>query len=345
MTRTLVALGALFAVSLVTPAAIAQAPGTSQAPGTTPPPSPYPGTPQPYPGPPEGTPAPPTTPPTTPEPSVPPATPYGPPPTTPTPPIAPPFAPYPGSPQPAPGPVEPAPPFSATPPPPGYPVAAGVAPGTATTGAMPVPGAKNADDERHDSGLGLEWVWINADVGASYVGLDSLSSSLSLHTQKSSGPAFGAGAGVRLLFFSAGLRARDLQLSNFGDLWEINGEAAFHTRIDHFDPYFGVRGGYAFVGNLSQSAIGAPDGVSPDVTIHGYNAGFIAGCDYYFNHYISLGIDLDPEFLFLQRPKVALPSDLPGPVQTTLEQNPIYKESGTSIGFGFTGTARLGVHL
>ena len=61
-------------------------------------------------------------------------------------------------------------------------------------------------------------------------------------------------AGVRLLFFTLGARARDLQLSGF-NLWELDGEAAFHIRIWRIDPYFGVRGGYAFVGSLGSGAV------------------------------------------------------------------------------------------
>lgn len=213
---------------------------------------------------------------------------------------------------------------------------------------MPTAGPKNADDEPHDSGLGLEWLWLDADLGASYVGLDSLNSStFSLQHSSSSGAAFGVGAGVRLLFFTVGARARDLQLSSF-NLWEIDGEAAFHMRIDHVDPYFGFRGGYAFVGSLSSTDIGSPTGTSPDVSVHGYSAGLMAGCDYYFNHFVSLGVDLNPEFLFLQRPKVAPPADfsaLPPAAQTQVENSPLYQASGTSIGFGFTGTAHVGVHL
>lgn len=344
MKRTLAAVGALAIASVFASTAVAQTPGT--APLAPPPPAPpYPSSP--YPGSAPETPVPPTTAPVTPEPTPPPATPYGPPPTTPTPPITPPFAPYPGSPQPSPAPLSPAPPFAGAPPQ-AYPTTTGVAPGTATSGAMPDAASKKSDDEARDSGLGLEWLWLKGDLGASYVGLDSLNSStFSLQHSSSAGPAFGVGAGVRLLFFTLGAVARDLQLSAF-NLWEINADASFHMRIDRTDPYFGLRGGYAFVGTLSSSAIGSPSGTSPDVSVHGYNAGFVAGCDYYFNHYLSLGIDLNPEFLFLKRPKAALPADfdaLPAAVQMEVLASPLYQESGTSIGFGFTGTAHLGVHL
>src|SRR5579872_6234125 len=165
------------------------------------------------------------------------------------------------------------------------------APARAQESPPPAP-PSNAQDESSDSGLGLEWVWLNADVGVSYVGLDSLNSSnFQVQNTKSVGPVFGVGAGVRLFFLTLGVRARDVPLSEL-NLWELNGEAAFHTRFDRFDPYIGVRGGYAFDGSLSSGTVQAVQGQPPPgVNVHGWDVGPILGCDYYFNHYFSLGID------------------------------------------------------
>jgi hypothetical protein len=208
-------------------------------------------------------------------------------------------------------------------------------------GATSGPVYGNANDEPKDSGLGLEWVWINADIGVDYTSMDSLSSSnLGIQKASSFGPAVGVGAGVRLLFFTLGARVRDLQLSDFS-LWEVNGEAAFHIRIDHVDPYFGVRGGYAFVGTLSSDAVAS--GAS-DFSVHGFNAGLMFGFDYYFNHLFSVGLDGNPEFLFLQRPPIV---SLTPAQQMFLnaQQLAAYQQSGSSVGFGFAGTAHFGVHF
>lgn len=241
---------------------------------------------------------------------------------------------------------QPAPPSA---PPPGYPLTV-PEPGSPTTGPIsptPVPSTPS-DDESRDSGLGLEWVWIRANLGATYVGLESINSSnLQIQNSASGGPAFGFAAGVRLLSFTVGIAARDLQLSEF-NLWEVNGEVAIHMRKDRLDPYFGVRGGYAFAGTLSANAVDTPTGGSAGVSVHGYNAGLMFGGDYYFNHFVSLGIDLNPEALFLQRPKAALPANfslLPPSVQTAVKANPLYQASGSSVGFGFVGTAHVGVHF
>ena len=268
------------------------------------------------------------------------------------------------SPAPAPEPA-PAPAPAATPPP---------AESPPPPAASDTSTSSSEEPKKEDTGLGLEWVWINADAGYSFADLGSFSShSLGITTTSSSGAEFGLGAGVRLFTLTAGLRARDLPLS-VGNVVELDGELGFHS-TGNFQIYFGARGGYLFSGNLSANALasaagngGTPDGVS----FHGGNLGFMLGFDYYFNHYISLGIDANPEFMFIQRPPVPLPTIPPltyqgatvtcpsansppvqvcGPYTAAVNQrnailaNPVYKESGSSIGIGFVGAVQLGVHF
>ena len=131
--------------------------------------------------------------------------------------------------------------------------------------------------ELEDGGLGLEWLYLNADVGGAFTDLVSLkSSNWQLQDNSASGPAFGLGAGVRLVFLSAGFRVRDLQLSSF-NLWETDLEAALHFRIWRFDLYLGARGGYAFLGSFSADSLRTSTGsAASDVTVHGWNVGPIA---------------------------------------------------------------------
>jgi len=227
------------------------------------------------------------------------------------------------------------------------------APGSPAPSSAPLPssrGPTNADDESEDSGLGLEWVWLNADVGFSSVNMSSFSESqLGLVQTSGSGPTFGVGAGVRLLFLTLGVRARDSLLSSLGSLWELNAEAALHMRIWHIDPYLGVRGGYAFVGSLSSNSVGTAAGVSaPDVSINGFNVGPMLGIDMYLSHLVSIGAEGDVEFLFLNRPKPALPpqyAQLSAAQQQQITSSPLYQASGSSVGFGGGATAHLGFHF
>jgi hypothetical protein len=205
----------------------------------------------------------------------------------------------------------------------------------------------NASDQSQDSGLGLEWVYLNADVGGAYTNMRSFSeSNLGLNQTSSGGGALGLAAGVRLLFFTLGVRARDLLLSNY-NLWELDGEAAFHVRIWRIDPYIGVRGGYAFVGSLGSGAVAATSNASPDVSVHGWNLGPMVGLDVYITSLVSIGVDANAEVLFLQRPRAPLPQGVTQADVAMLPQQEqeIYNLSGSSIGFGAVGTAHLGIHF
>jgi hypothetical protein len=229
--------------------------------------------------------------------------------------------------------------------------------------------APNSDEEKQDSGLGLEWVWLNAEAGVSYVNLQSFdASNLGLKSTSAGGPSFGFAAGVRLIFFTLGVRARDLSLSDIGNLWLLNLDAAFHTRFGRVDPYFGVRGGYNFVGSLSPSSLqtASTGGTPPGVDVHGWNVGPMFGMDFYLAKLVSLGFDADAQFLFLQRPAPPLPCPagyqgncsqllnqaagmIPMQYQQQYQQyqtfKALYDNSGSSVGFGFTAMAHLGVHF
>jgi hypothetical protein len=224
--------------------------------------------------------------------------------------------------------LEPPPPLAPSPP--------------AMTPAYAPPPAR-ANEEAEDSGLGLEWVWINADVGGAFVNMQSFSqSNLALTKTEGGGPAFGVGAGMRLLFLTLGVRVRDLLLSSIGSLWELSLEGALHTRIWHIDPYFGVRGGYNFVGSLSSDSVQVAGGSAPpDVSIHGFNIGPMVGIDVYLAKIVSIGGDVDAQFLFLQRPAPTLPAALQG--QVPAQYQTLYGQSGSSVGFGVTAAAHLGI--
>jgi hypothetical protein len=193
-----------------------------------------------------------------------------------------------------------------------------------------------------DGGLGLEWVYLTADLGSAYTDLVSLkSSNWQLQDNSASGLAFGLGAGVRIIFLSVGIRVRDLQLSEF-NLWETDLEAALHFRIWRFDLALGARGGYAFLGSFSADSLRTSTGSSAsDVTIHGWNVGPDLSLDFYLSKLVSVGVDANAEVLFLRRPPLPLQ-----PGQTVAPQyQALYADSGSSIGAGFVGVAHLGIHF
>jgi len=197
-------------------------------------------------------------------------------------------------------------------------------------------------EESADSGLGLEWVYITAGGGGAYTNMASFSASnLQVQQSTSSGGEFDVGAGVRLLFFSAGLRARDLQLSAF-NLWELDAEAA--------------RGGYVTVGGLNAAESNASSTSATSTTassnenVHGFNVGPMFGLDIYFSSLFSVGAEVNAEFLILERPPVPIPASVQAAQQAsgmslTPSQQALYNQSGSSVGVGVIGSAHLGIHF
>jgi hypothetical protein len=211
-------------------------------------------------------------------------------------------------------------------------------------------------EESADSGLGLEWVYITGGAGAAYTNMASFSSSnLGVQQATSTGAEWDVGAGVRLLFVSAGLRARGLELSAF-HLTELDAEAALHMRIWHIDPYFGARGGYVTVGGLNTAESNATSGsamstsVTTNENVHGFNVGPMFGIDIYFSSLFSLGAEVNAEFLILERPPIAAASMVSAAASatgTTLssQQQQALALSGSSVGLGVVGSAHLGIHF
>jgi len=207
------------------------------------------------------------------------------------------------------------------------------------TGPAPAPGSTEAElqkAEEEDSGRNFELVYVNADFGGSYINMQQFSQDkLALVKSDSGGIMAGLGAGVRLLVFTLGARARFHHLGAF-DLWQLGGEGGFHIPIGRLDPYILVHGGYAFTGSLSDSG---------DAKVHGFNAGASLGGDYYLSALFSIGIDGTADFLFLQRPPAPLPSNLTADQKAQLQAQPLYANSGSSAGFGLSGSLHFGLHF
>lgn len=221
--------------------------------------------------------------------------------------------------------------------------------------------APSSGDAPRDQGLGLEWVWLNADVGFSYMDLKSADLAISpaggtpitIVDTTSAGATYGFGAGIRLLFLTLGLRARNHAAMN---LWQIDGEVGLHGRVGRLDPYFAARFGYDTVGTLGQSVQVVGSRVPPpDLAVHGWNGGLALGFDYYFAHAISLGVEAAGDVVYLKR-QPATPPSLTPQQQAAIDADPAaraqyqklldaYQASASSVGFGGAVTAHVGVHF
>jgi hypothetical protein len=209
------------------------------------------------------------------------------------------------------------------------------------TSASPDAALDRADKE--DSGRGLEFVWLNADVGAEFLGLQTFKSNQLVDgafvDSKHAGAVYGAGLGVRLLVFTFGARFR---FGDFADwqLWTLNAEAGLRIPLGRIEPYFTLGGGYASLGAFSGSELAARL-KSADVHATGFDtrAGF--GVDVYLTNTFSVGGNLTGDVLFLSR-SASSSFEVPQPPG---QAPSVYANHGSGIGAGATLSAVLGLHF
>jgi len=197
--------------------------------------------------------------------------------------------------------------------------------------------------DKEDSGRGLEFAWLNAEIGPQYVGLQALKSNNlidgSQFDSKGLGMAYGAGVGARLLAFTLGARFR---FANFSDwqLWTLGLEGGMHIPLGRIEPYFTLGAGYASLGGFQPTALG-----SADPSAHGFDVRGAVGLDVYLSNTFSIGGSLSGDLLFLSRSAsagVPLPS---GASPEQVRVNGFYSGDGSGIGAGGTLSLVLGLHI
>jgi len=205
--------------------------------------------------------------------------------------------------------------------------------------------------EQKDSGRNFELFWIDGSIGGSYINMRQFSSeTFQIEKASAGGPAFSLGAGLRFVILVLGARLRHNALSTF-NMWQINGEAGLKIPVSSFDILFGLHGGYSFVGRLGDAGVATnttTPASSDAVSIRGFNAGIDVGFDYYVSPLFSVGAGILGDFLFLNRPPVDKPAgfeSLTPDQKAAIENDPIYKQSGTSAGLQLAGGLRLGLHF
>jgi hypothetical protein len=204
------------------------------------------------------------------------------------------------------------------------------------TGGTPEQELEQADKE--DAGRGLEWVWLNAEIGGEHLGLQTFKANQLVDAElvktTQTGLVFGAGAGFRLLFFTVGARFR---FGSFGDwrLWTLGAEGGLRIPMGRLEPYFIVGAGYASLGSFPDSAP-----ISSKADVKGFNARVGFGVDYYLSNTFSLGGNLSGDLLVLARPAVAGASGSMAGNEAT-----VYAKDGSGIGAGATLTAVVGLHF
>ncbi len=207
-------------------------------------------------------------------------------------------------------------------------------------GDRPDPQSKVEQDlarsDRQDSGRGLEFGWLNGEIGFVAADLTVLGGADFLAPGDGSGgvgAVYGAGLGVRVLYFTLGARFRMTDVGAFA-AWALGGEAGFKLPLGNLEPYATLGAGYAGVGGLAVSGSN-PGGLAG---VSGLDLRMGVGADYYFSDYFSLGAQLGGGLLFVSRPAQQA-ADFPMPPDDR------YLSSASAIGAAFSASFLVGFHL
>lgn len=190
--------------------------------------------------------------------------------------------------------------------------------GLEAPGSLPETGDGRTDIEKEldksdekDAGRGLNFFWLNAELGFLTMGLSTLGNQgLVAEGAAASGSGFvyGGALGFRLLYFTLGARFRRATLDVFTP-WSLVGEAGLRVPIGRLEPYATLSAGY----------VGISDSVSV-TPIGGADVRLGAGLDFYFSDSFSVGVATSGELLFLSG------------------------GGASSTGGGFATTALIGLH-
>ncbi|HVU01646.1 MAG TPA: hypothetical protein VHE30_07840 [Polyangiaceae bacterium] len=199
-------------------------------------------------------------------------------------------------------------------------------------------------DEK-DAGRGLEWFYLNGEIGFEHLGLQTFSSNHLVDSAvvktTQTGLAVGAGLGLRLVFLTIGPRFRFASFSDY-QLWTLNLDLAFRIPLGNLEPWFGLSGGYAALGSFDAANVGGTS--SSNVKVKGYDVRIGGGLDYYVTPVFSIGGAVTGEMLGLTRPGVDA-SQLSAAAGGSVTADNVYKADGSSLGFGVTVTAVAGLHF
>jgi hypothetical protein len=194
--------------------------------------------------------------------------------------------------------------------------------------------------EREDSGRGLQFVWLTPEVGFQWANVGLLSNSDLVDgdvvAEDAMGLVLGAGAGLRLLYFTAGARFRYGLLDEL-HLWTLGLELALRVPMGRLEPYAFVGAGYARGANSKGSdriaALGESTG---DLVLGGVDARLGGGVDYFVTPVFSVGGRVEADVLFLGRDAT---------LESEAGQDSIYAKSGSGIGLSAAAFVDLGLHF
>jgi hypothetical protein len=193
-----------------------------------------------------------------------------------------------------------------------------------------------AEADRRDSGRGLEFVWLNGEIGVGHFGLGTFKKDDLLGPgpgTTQTGLVVGGGAGLRLVFWTLGARFRYGAFSDW-KLWTLGLEGGLHMPLGALEPYATLGVGYASVSPSVEIAELDGTAGSGSASAKGLDARLGVGVDYYLTNMFSVGLNVTGDMLVLSR------SAVDGAAAGTT-----YASDGSSIGAGVTATFVGGLHF
>jgi hypothetical protein len=195
-----------------------------------------------------------------------------------------------------------------------------------------------AEADREDSGRGLEFVWLNGELGVQHLGLETFSANDLLGPdvpkRKYTSLIAGAGVGARIVFLTVGARFRYAYAKEL-EHFNVGLEGAVHFPLGALEPYGGLGVGYARVLNVVREVPLDGADATEMQPITGVDARLFGGVDYYLTNMFSVGVNVSGDVLFLFR-SASDGAD---------SGSDVYVRKGKSIGAGVTATAVGGLHF
>ncbi len=211
------------------------------------------------------------------------------------------------------------------------------------------------ESKKEDSGRGLEFLYVNAQIGAVFDALGTFNNSLQMQQTNAGGAMLGAEAGVRFLFLTLGARFRYETLPSAFNIWQLDAVLGFHVSSGKMDIAVSGYGGYSAIGSVDPNNLGT---IAPCTTCttqdaangfstKGANVGIGFGADYYLLKFLSVGIEGNFEFIFLHRDPLPIPAACAADPTCTaaVQSNTLYSKSGDATGIGVIGSLHLALHI
>lgn len=208
---------------------------------------------------------------------------------------------------------------------------------TASTSASTTSTPAEEAPEEEDDGRDVDFIWIEAEGGVSYVNLVAFRNANFaagdtdvFRESSGTGPMFGAGVGFRVYWLAVGARVTFASYDVF-QIGTVGGDLQLRFPIPIFEPYIRVGFGYAWQGGANYA-----DPAMSATTVYGWSFDAALGFDIFLTNWLTIGAGAGFDLLNMTRQRDPLLMPI-----TTFHP----EQDGDAVGFQLRGFAQLGLHF